>query len=86
MYATFEPLISHPPKQLMISSIEKHDHPELDTSELLGLDEITKHQSLISALQWSVSIGKFDIMTSVMTLSSFQAAPHYSHMCCHSMR
>ena len=58
-------------KQVVTSPIEKNDHPELDTSELLGLDDITKYQSLIGALQWAVSIDRFDIMTSVMTLSSF---------------
>jgi len=72
----------NPPKQVVASPIEKNDHPELDTSELLGLDNITKYQSLIGTLQWAVSIGRFDIMTSVMTLSSLQAAPHHGHMEC----
>jgi len=82
MCATFEQLFGHPPKQVVTSPIEKNDHPELDTSELLCLDDITKYQSLIGALQWAVSIGRFDIMTSVMTLSSFQAAPCHGHMEC----
>ena len=63
MCATFEQLFGHPPKQVVTSPIQKNDHPELDTSELLGLDDITKYQSLIGALQWAVSIGRFDIMT-----------------------
>jgi len=82
MCATFEQLFGCPPKQVVTSPIEKNDHPELDTSELLDLDNITKYQSLIGALQWAVSIGRFDIMTSVMTLSSFQAAPCRGHMEC----
>jgi len=53
MCATFEQLFGHPPKQVMTSPIEKNDHPEMDTSELLGLDDITKYQqSLMGALQW----------------------------------
>jgi len=80
MCTTFEQLFGHPPKQVVTSPIEKNDHPELDTSELLGLDDITKYQSLIGALQWAVSIGRIDIMTSVMTLSSFRAAPRRGHM------
>ena len=72
MCATFEQLFGHPPKQVVTSPIEKNDHPELDTSELLDLDNTTKYQSLIGALQWAVSIGRFDIMTSVMTLSLFE--------------
>ena len=59
----------------MTSPIEKNDHPELDTTDLLGDDDILKYQSLIGALQWVVSIGWFDVMTAVMTLSSFRAAP-----------
>ena len=55
----------------MTSPIEKNDHPELDTSDLLNDEDIVKYQSLIGALQWVVSIGQFDVMTAVMTLSSF---------------
>jgi len=57
------------------SPIEKSDHPELDTSDLLDEDDTIKYQSLIGALQWVVSIGRFDVMMAVMTLSSFRAAP-----------
>ena len=32
------------------SPIEKGDHPELDTSELLDMDGIRKYQSMIGAL------------------------------------
>jgi len=71
MCATIEQLLVHPTKLVVTSPIEKNDHSELDISELLAVDDITKYQSLIGALQWAVSIGRFDIMTSVMTLSSF---------------
>jgi len=80
MCTSFEQLFGHPPKQVVTSPIEKNDHPELDTSELLGLDDITTYQSLIGVFLWAVSIDQFDIMTSVMTLSSFWAAPHCGHM------
>jgi hypothetical protein len=64
----------------MMSPIEKGDHPELDTTEFLDQDGVTLYQSLIGALQWTVSIGRFDIQTAVMTLSSFRAAPRRGHM------
>ena len=82
MCTTFEQLFGHPPKQPVTSPIEKNDHPELDVSELLNPEETVKYQSLIGALQWAVSIGQFDIMTAVMTLSSFHAAPCQGHMDC----
>jgi hypothetical protein len=39
-----------------------------------------KHQSLVGALQWAVSIGRFDIAVHVMTLGRCQAAPHVGHL------
>jgi len=56
------------------------DHPELDTSDLLEGDDIKIYQSLIGALQWVIQIGRFDITTSVMTLSRFRALPRQGHL------
>ncbi len=80
MIDNYERLFGCPPKQNVTSPLEKGDHPELDTSELLDFDGIQKYQSLIGALQWVISIGRFDVMTHVMTLSSFRAAPRKGHM------
>ena len=77
---SFERMFGHPPKQVVTSPIEKNDHPELDTSELLDEEWIQKYQSLIGALQWVISIGLFDVQTSVMTLSSFRSAPRRGHL------
>jgi hypothetical protein len=35
---------------------------------------------MIGALQWAGTIGRFDIKTSLMTLSGFCAAPRRSHL------
>ena len=56
------------------------DHPELDTRKFLEGDDIIIYQSLIGAFQWAVSIGRFDVMTAVMTLSSFRAQPRVGHL------
>jgi len=80
MCANFECLFGHLPKQSVTSPIEKNSHPELDTSDLQNEDDIVKYQSLIGALQWVVSIRRFDVMAAVMTLSSFRAAPQHGHM------
>jgi len=37
-------------------------------------------QSMIGALQWAIQLGRFDIMTAVMTLSSFRANPRQGHL------
>ena len=73
-------MFGHPPKQSFSSPVDKNDHPELDTSELLDDEWITVYQSLISALQWLISIGRFDVQTSVMTLSSFRVSPRRGHL------
>jgi hypothetical protein len=62
------------------SPLEKGDHPELDASELLEIENIQVYQSLIGALQWTIQIGRFDICTAVMTMSRFRAAPRRGHM------
>ena len=60
--------------------LEHGDHPELDDSELLDEDGIQIYQSLIGSLQWSISLGQFDIQCAVMTMSRFRAAPRKGHL------
>jgi hypothetical protein len=55
-------------------------HPELDTSELCTTDQIAQYQPMIGALQWIVTIGRFDIHTAVMTMSGFRMAPKVEHL------
>jgi hypothetical protein len=57
------------------SPLENGDHPELDTSELFTTEQIAQYLSIIAALQWIVTIGRFDIITDVMTMSGFRMAP-----------
>jgi hypothetical protein len=80
MVSNCEKLFGEPPKQMFTSPLEKGDHPELDTSELLDTEGIVLYQSMFGALQWSVTIGRFDIHTAVMTLSSFRVAPRRGHL------
>ena len=67
------------PKQYN-SPLEHGDHPELDDSEFLEGDRITLFQSLMGSLQWAVTIGRFDILTAVVSMSSFRAAPRKGHL------
>ena len=80
MIANYERIFGEPPKQTYTAPLEKGDHPELDTSELLDSHGISTYQSLIGALQWAITIGRFDIITAVMTLSGFREAPHRGHL------
>jgi len=63
------------PPHNISSPLEKGDHPELDTSNLLEEDKVKVYQ-----LQWAVSLARMDIATAVMTMSSFRAAPRVGHL------
>ena len=80
MAKNYEVMFGSKPSQRYQSPLEKGDHPELDTSDFLDVDGIKKYQSLIGAIQWAVSIGRFDVSTAVMTLSSFRANPRVGHL------
>jgi hypothetical protein len=60
----------------------ERDHQELDNSELLDSLGIKQYQSLIRALQWHVTLGRFDIHLGVATMSSFGIAPRQGHLDC----
>jgi hypothetical protein len=68
------------PKMNVTSPLEKGDHPEIDTSELLEPKQIQMYQSLVGSMQWAVSLGRLDIATAVMTLSGFRALPRQGHL------
>ena len=78
--SSYERMFGEKPSTKYHSPMEKGDHPELDQSELLDQQGIQQFQSLIGSLQWAVSIGRFDIATAVMSLSSFRAAPRRGHL------
>jgi hypothetical protein len=80
MLANYERIFGEKPKKSYYSPLDKGDHPELDDSELLDETGIKTYQSLIGALQWVVSIGRFDVQTALMTLSSFRTLPRRGHL------
>jgi hypothetical protein len=75
MMMGYEQMIGEKPSSKVHSPLEKGDHPELDTSELLDQTGVQQYQLLIRSLQWAISPGRFDIATAVMSLSSFWALP-----------
>jgi hypothetical protein len=80
MTAQYETMFGTKPKASYVSPLPPNDHPELDDTELLGEDGIQQYQSLIGALQWTISLGRFDVATAVMTLSGFRVAPRIGHL------
>ncbi len=80
MLGNYERMFGEKPKLNVYSPLEKGDHPELDDSEFLDEQGIQQYQSIIGSLQWSISLGRLDICTAVMTLSSFRAVPQKGHL------
>ena len=62
------------------SPLDKNDHPELDQTPLLEANGIKMYQSMIGALQWAVTLGRFDIACAVMCMSRFRASPRTGHL------
>lgn len=79
MESTYERLFGEKPKHYY-SPLEPNDHPELDISPFCGEEDTKIYQSLIGALQWIISLGRFDICVHVMSLSSFRVKPRTGHL------
>ena len=77
---TYEKMFGEKPKTRAMSPLEQNDHPKLDDSEFLDEEGIQQYQSLIGMLQWTISLGRYDIACAVMTMSSFCAAPRREHL------
>ncbi|NND72996.1 MAG: hypothetical protein HKN43_15585, partial [Rhodothermales bacterium] len=80
MIEGYENMFGSKPAHKYTSPLEKGDHPELDNSPELDMEGVKKYQSMIGALQWAISLGRFDITTAVMTMSSFRVAPRVGHL------
>lgn len=78
--SNYECLFGCKPKGTSWSPLNKGDHPEIDTSDFLDADGIRLYQSLVGSLQWAISLGRFDIATAVMSMSSFRALPRKGHL------
>jgi len=80
MVDTYVRLFGTKPSTKPLSPLNKGDHPEIEDSEFLDDEGTQMYQSLVSVLQWSISIGQFDIATAVMTMLSFCAQPRIGHL------
>ena len=77
---TYKKLFNEDPPKGDKTPLDKNDHPELDTSEILEGDMAAKYLTMVGQLQWLVTLGRFDIHAQVATMSRFRAAPRQGHM------
>ena len=78
---TYIRLFNEDPPKGYKTPLDKNDHPELDTSEILEGDMAAKYLTMGGQLQWVVTLGtSFNIHAQVSTMSRFRAAPRQGHM------
>jgi len=71
MAMAYESHFGTKPTKKYSTPLDKDDHPKTDLSEFLDDEETRIYQSLVSTLQWAVSLARFDIASAAMSLSSF---------------
>jgi hypothetical protein len=71
MLLNYEFMFGTKPKEYSSPMIKK-DNPELDNTPELDETGIKQYQALIGALQCLVTLGRFDILVSVTTMSGYR--------------
>ena len=77
---THERLSNEEPPKGHKAPLDKNDHPDLDTTEILEGDMAAKYLTMVGQLQWLVTLGRFYVHAHVATMSRFRAAPRQGHM------
>ena len=77
---TYVRLFNTEPSKGLKTSLEKNDHSELDTSEILEGQEVNHYLAMVCQLQWLITLGRFDIQAQVITMSRFRAQPRKGHL------
>ena len=55
-------------------------HPELDKTPHLTSEETVIYRSIIGSLNWTITLGRFNIYYATNTLSRFMQAPRSGHL------
>ena len=77
---TYIRLFDTEPSKGLKTPLEKNDHPELDTSEILEGHEVNHYLTMVGQLQWLITLRRFDIQAQVITMSRFRAQPRNGHL------
>ena len=68
-----------PPKSLK-TCLDKNDHSELNTSDIMEAIQVKHYLTMVSQLQWVITLGRFDIQSQVVFISRFRAALRKGHL------
>ena len=77
---TYVRLFNTEPSKGLKTPLEKNDHPELDTSDILEGQKANHYLTMVGQLQWLITLGRFDIQAQLITMSRFRAQPRQGHL------
>ena len=60
--------------------MDKDYHPELDETPILDAEQHSRYRSMVGSLNWTITIGRFDIQYAVTTLARYSHAPREGHL------
>ena len=81
MLVNYENTFGEPvPKREVHAPLTPNDHPELDDSSLLDMEEKKIYWTMIGELQWAVALGRIDIICATVTMARFRPAPRRGHL------
>ena len=55
-------------------------HPELDESDFLSAESISKYRMMVGSLNWAVTLGRFDVCHATHNLARYANVPREGHM------
>ena len=77
---TYIRLFNTEPSKGLKTPLEKNDHPELDTSEILEGQEVNHYLTMVGQPQWLITLGRFDIHAQVITMSRVRTQQRKGHL------
>ena len=77
---TYVCLFNTEPSKGLKTPLEKNDHPELDSSDILEGQQVNHYLTMVDQLQWLITLERFDTQAQVITMSRFQAQPRLGHL------
>ena len=68
------------PSKGLKTPLEKNDHPELDTTDILEGQQVNHHLTMTGQLQWLITLGRFGIQAQVISMSRSRAQLRQGHL------
>ena len=69
---TYVRLFNTEPSKGLKTPLEKNDHPELDTSEILEGQEVNPDLTMVGQLQWLITLGRLTYKLRLLQCLDFE--------------